>query len=100
MTNLKKHSKESAGEGHTNDFHWKAGGQRNWGGASSKHLHFLSSKTQTEHEKLKLDGKEREFLKLLRRVKVAILNARFEDCNIFECRTSDIEHLTIMQTAL
>ena len=37
---------------------------------------------------------------LNRRVKVAILNARFEDCNIFECRTSDLEHLTIMQTAL
>ena len=37
-------------------FHWKAGGQRNWGGASSKHLHFLSSKTQTEHEKSRLDG--------------------------------------------
>ena len=59
------------------------------------------------HRKRKLNQKNldwmekrQEFLKLLRRVKVAILNARFGDCNIFECRTSDLEHLTIMHTAL
>ena len=59
------------------------------------------------HRKRKLNTKNldwmekrQEFLKLLRRVKVAILNTRFGDCNIFECRTSDLEHLTIIQTAL
>ena len=64
-------------------FHWKARGERNWGGARSKHLHFLSSKTQTEHEKLRLDGEE---------TRISNTSSTCQSCNS-KCEIWRLQHL-------